>query len=537
MSKGIVAAGSDQGAEAGAEILRRGGNAVDAAVAAVFVSFVTEPAISTLGGGGFAAVASPGAQPALYDFFVTPPGRGRAADPPADLDFRAIPIRYESTTCIYHAGRGSSAVPGNVAGLCALIEERGSLPLAAVLDPAIRLAEEGYPFSPIQAYAAGLVQPILYHDASSRRYFTPKGHLIRVGETFSNPELASSLKLIAREGAAVFYRGTLADEIVRDHAEHGGLITAEDLAAYEVVRRRPLIFRYRDLDIFTNPPPSLGGILIAYSLRLLEEIDWTALRWGDASHVALLAETARLTHEARRRDLPQTFLEPRQWAAWLSDDALRDAQRDLRRSAADGPGPFRGAEPRSPRNTTHVSALDGDGLAVAITTTPGETGGYSIGETGILMNNVLGEEDLNPDGFHTFPPGGQLSSMMAPTVVSRDGLPILVAGSGGSTRLRTAMVQFMSNVIDWGMSLRDAVDRPRVHWEDGFLHLEGGADPAAAGALEAKGYSLVRWEGKSIYFGGTHVVGRLDDGTLTGAGDGRRGGAVAASENASRAAG
>lgn len=508
-------------------MLRQGGNAVDAALAAAFASYVAESAISTLGGGGFALLKQPGKRPVLYDFFVTVPGQGRDGQP-TEMDFTPIPVRYEAATHTYYAGRASSGVPGNVAGLCALAEDAGALPLATILEPAIDLARDGYEVSPLQAYAIALVSPILTYEESSRRYFKKAdGDLLQVGDPFANPELAQSLEIIAQQGADAFYKGTLAEEIVADHASKGGLITAEDLASYEVVRREPLAFRYRGLDIVTNPPPSIGGILIAHSMRLLDRFEISQMGWGSPGHLTLLGEIFRETVEARLQDAPQKLAAPSDWNAWLDDSRLDHAWRNVQAALEEGPGSWAGREPHSSPSTTHVSALDEDGNAVSLSTTPGETGGYTIGGTGISMNNVLGEEDVNPEGFHKDPPGLRLSSMMAPSLVLRGDEPSIVAGTGGSSRIRTAIVQLLSNVIDWKLPLEDAVDRPRVHWEEGILHLEGGTAAAVADALEDRGYKLVRWDGLSIYFGGTHIAVGHADGRMEGAGDPRRGGSVA----------
>lgn len=525
MTRGIVSAGSPHAAEAGAEMFRRGGNAVDAAAAAAFTSYVSETAISTLGGGGFGLLKKPSGDPVLYDFFVTVPGRGGTGGLPENLDFAPIPMAFESATHIFHAGRGSSGVPGNVAGLCAMVADAGRLPLQTILDPAIRLARDGYEVTPIQAYSAGIVSPILGYDESSRRYFiTPDGRLIQSGDRFANPELSRSLEIIAQEGADAFYRGALAEEIVKDHALNGGLITAEDLASYEVIRREPLEFAYRDVMVVTNPPPSTGGILVGHSLRLLQRVDLRQMEWGGLRHCVLMTEVARETAEARLRDAPHGLPDPEAWRDWLTDRNIDAAWKSVSKALDGNPGGWSRPEPKSTPSTTHVSTADADGYAASISTTPGETGGYTVGETGILMNNVLGEEDVNPDGFHKHPPGTRLPSMMSPSLVVRSGRPEIVVGTGGSARIRTAIVQVINNLIDWGLSLEDAVDRPRVHWEDGVLHLEGGIDTVVADRLEARGYDVKRWNGRSMYFGGAHVAFHPPDGSLQGAGDPRRGG-------------
>jgi gamma-glutamyltranspeptidase/glutathione hydrolase len=528
--KGIIAGGSQQTVDAGAAMLRQGGNAVDAVVAAAFASFLGETILSTPSGGGFATVYAPGQTPVVYDFFCDTPGRGDDRRGPG-MDFAPITVQYESGTSVYHVGRASSAVPGNVAGLAQLLAERGTLPLEAVLEPAITLARDGYPLSENQAYLIHLVDVILGYDSSCAAVFAPDGHLLRAGETFRNPRLADTLTHLATAGWQAFYTGAIGQAIAADQAAHGGLITPDDLAGYQVIKRPALTFTYGAYTIHTNPPPSAGGILIAALLRLFSAIDRADMTHNDAHHAALVAEAMRQTAIARYRDRPADLPDPAAWANWLSDARLAADREALRAALASGRARQGIPESNGPASTTHISAIDADGLAVGLTTTPGETAGYMVGETGILGNNMLGEEELAPDGFHVWQPGTRLSSMMAPTIVVPPGgsgdLACMVAGSGGAARLRSAIFHLLSNVLDWGMPLLEAVEAPRVHHENDLLDLEGGFDPAAADALDAMGYTVSRWPDRAFYFGGTHVAVQYADGRLDAAGDRRRGGSVA----------
>ena len=524
--KGIIAGGSPHTVEAGAEILRRGGNAVDAAVAATFAGFVAEAAISSPGGGGFAILQGPDHAPVVYDFFCQMPGLGRETLP--DMDFVSVLVTFEDTTDHFHVGRASTAVPGNLGGLAALLADAGTLPLSLVLEPAIRLARDGYTLTEGQAYIIGVVgRAILCYTPGSAAIFAPHGTLLRAGERFANPALAETLEHLAAAGCVSLYTGELAGLLVADHAAHRGLITAEDLASYRVIKRAPLRFTYRDQTLYTNPPPSTGGILIAYALRLLEHAALDGFAHGDADHVTLLAEIMRQANVARHEDHPAALPDAGAWETWLGESTVSKGWARVQQSLAHGPSPPTPGLPGGPRSTTHVSVIDESGLAVGITTTPGETGGYVVGDTGLLMNNILGEADINPRGFHQWEPGARLVSMMAPTLVCQGGDPVLVVGSGGSNRLRSAMFQLLSNVMDWRMPLEESVHRARVHFENDVLDLEAGFDPTAAETLERRGYRVARWSERSLYFGGTHAVQRTADGRLTGAGDARRGGAVA----------
>jgi gamma-glutamyltranspeptidase/glutathione hydrolase len=527
--KGVVAGGSRQTVDAGAAMLRAGGNAVDAAVAAALACFVAECSISTLGGGGFGLVAGPDADPVLYDFFVDVPGRGADAPPP-DMDFARLPIVFEDSVGYYHVGRASSGVPGNLAGLAQLLADRGTMSLADVLQPAIALAREGFTLSGGQAYLIRLVGDILLYTPGSAAIFAPDGHALGEGEHFANPAFADTLEHIAAAGWQTLYTGALADALVTDHRTHGGLITADDLAAYRVIKRQPLHLTYRGQTLYTNPPPSLGGILIAYALGVLDHAGLDGLRHSDAEHIALLAEVMRQANIARHADHPERFTTPDDWANWLDANRLAAGWQAVEARLRVGPPIHSPDGPGGPSSTTHISALDADGLAVGITVTPGETGGYAVGDTGLLMNNMLGEADINPNGFHRWPPGMRLSSMMAPTLITDADGPRMVIGSGGSNRLRSAILQTVSNMIDWDLPADEAANRARVHFEHDLLDLEAGIAPDVADQLEAGGYRVNRWTAQSLYFGGAHIAVRLPDGRLTGAGDRRRGGTVAVVE-------
>ncbi|GAB4572851.1 MAG: gamma-glutamyltransferase [Anaerolineae bacterium] len=526
MTKGIIAGGSEQTVSAGAEMLRRGGNAVDAAVAAAFASFVGEPILSTPSGGGFATVFVPGQAPVVYDFFCTTPGLGEDRRG-AGIDFVPVTVQYESGTSVYHIGRASSAVPGNVPGLAQLLADAGTLPLDVVLEPAIRLAREGYILSEKQADLIQLVDVILAYDPRCGTVFAPQGRFVRAGERFRNTALAATLEQVARDGWETFTTGAVAEAMVADQAAHGGLITADDLASYQVVRREPLRFDYGNTTIYTNPPPSAGGILIAYMLALFAGIDRAGMAHNSADHAALVAEIMRQVALARVRDRPAKLPDPAAWDGWLNGPRLAQDRAAIAAALASGTARRGWPEHNGPASTTHISVMDENGLAVGLTTTPGETAGYMVGDTGILANNILGEEELSPDGFLVWEPGMRLASMMAPTITADADGARLVMGSGGAARLRSAIFHLLSNVLDWGMGLAAAVDAPRVHLEGDVLDLEGGFSPAEADQLEARGYVVSRWPGRAFYFGGTHAVQREPSGRLTGAGDARRGGAVA----------
>jgi gamma-glutamyltranspeptidase/glutathione hydrolase len=523
--RGVVAAGSPETVAAGIEMLRRGGNAVDATVAAAFATFVAECTISQTGGSGFALVCPPDASPVLYDFFGVMPGLGGDPSSQRELDFRESLLEFEATIGMYYIGRGSVAVPGNPLGLCTLAADFGRLSLSTLLQPTIRLAREGVVISASQASIGRLIKPIITATPSISNIFSPDGQFIQVGDRLRNPNLVTTLERLADEGPELFYKGDMATAIVADQAESGGLITAEDLARYEVERREPLRLTYRDVTVLTNPPPSSGGALIAFGLRLLEGFDVGGLVHGLEEHLALLAEVMRVTNLVRRESDPAQLIRPSDIDGLLCETHVAPHRAHIADALATGrAGVAQAGKPYRRGSTTHISVIDSEGMAVGLTTSPGESAGYAVANTGIIMNNLLGEADLHPQGFHRLPPGTRLSSMMAPTVILKDGKPRAVLGSGGSNRLRTAILQAIINIVDFGLSPRQVVDEPRIHFEGDVLELEGGYNPDAADALERMGYQVNRWSSRSMFFGGVHMAVEGADG-LDGAGDKRRGGA------------
>jgi gamma-glutamyltranspeptidase/glutathione hydrolase len=313
--------------------------------------------------------------------------------------------------------------------------------------------------------------------------------LVAEDRLFQN-DLAETLELIAEQGGRVLYEGDLADAIWKHVREHDGSITKRDLEEYRVIRRRPVRATFCGEEYLSNPPPSAGGILIAYGLPLLEE-----LGPGDPGTAEAIDALARVMRE----------------------------QANSRIAAGSVTGLARALEERAAivsRGTTHISVVDGQGNAVALTASTGAGSGIVVPGTGIHLNNMLGEFDLAKPPR----PGARLSSMMSPSVVLRDGTPHLVVGSAGSLRLRGAVLQNVVNVVAHDLPVEDAIDRPRVHLEGEDLHCEGGHDPAELDKLEEMGWNVIRWRRQNLYFGGASAV-TSSDGELAAAGDPRRGGA------------
>lgn len=533
--QGVIATGGRRTVEAGALMLKQGGNAVDAAVAAAFVSFIAEIGIVHWGGSGIAHIYDPLTQQSIiYDFFSNMPGLGREA-PPKKLDFHGFTVDFGATTQDFWIGRGSVAVPGNIIGLCQLAADWGNLPLAMLLQPAIELAEHGHPIESFQAATCRLLQPLLTQTRSSRAIFAPNGSIIQSQERLFIPHLAHTLHQLAEEGADLMRNGALAEAIVRDQQANNGLITAEDLTNYDVFVREPLRVMYRDFEVLLPPPCSVGGLLVGFTLKLLARFDVGRMGVFSAESYQLFYEAMEATLRARqrweravKRQGTVSAIEATLINEFLSDDFVQSYADEVQ-SALHNKHPFAPPqhEKKGPNNTGHLSVMDGNGMAVSITTTAGESAGFVVPNTGIILNNMLGEADLNPHGWHQWTPGQRMPTMMTPTILLKHGDVQMVIGSGGSARIRSAIVQVISSYVDHGMSLREAVEMPRLHTEDGILQCEGGYDEHAAAQLEAWGYPLNRWQHPSIYFGGAHAVGRDAQHNLIGAGDPRRDGHIA----------
>ena len=484
--RGAVAAGHPASAEAGAAVLRAGGNAVDAAVAAVLTSFVAEPLLTGLAAGGYLLVVPPDADAVLLDFFVEAPGRGLDLADRAPL--RAVTIDFGDATQVFHVGAASCGTYGMPAGLAAAVAQFGRASLAELTAPAARLARTGVRVTPMQAYLYALLAEINAATPAGRARYLPGGRPPREGDVVVDHELAEALDRFGADGPAPFYTGDVAAAVVAVARGQGGLLGAADLAAYRVIERAPLRVPYRDVTVCLNPPPSAGGTLLG---RALTELDRTPGPPDTPSLVAAMAAAER----ARTPEFLASIAGP------------VDVQRANRLGS-----------------TTHVSVLDADGWACAVTSSNGEGSGVVVPGTGLHLNNVLGEEDLSPLGFHQQRPGMRLPSMMAPTAVLRDGVAQLVAGSAGSNRIRSAVLQVIVNVLDRGMTAQAAVDAPRLHLDGAELYAEPGL-PATE--LEATGLPVTTFRAPNLFFGGCQAVARHPvTGALSAGADDRRGGAV-----------
>jgi gamma-glutamyltranspeptidase/glutathione hydrolase len=448
---GLVASGHPETSAAAAEVLRAGGNAFDAAVAAGFAAAVVEPCLTSLAGGGFLQARTAAGEEVLFDFFVAVPGLG-AARPHDPVALVPVPIHFDAAVQVFHVGPASVATPGVLAGYRHVHERLGRLPLATVVAPAVRLARDGVVVNRFFAQLVRLLEPVLLLDDAGRGLFTDGSRPLREGDHFRNPALAGFLHEIGAGAVTGF-----------DASDLGGEVTAADLASYRVVERAPLRVPYRRAEVLTNPLPSFGGTLVAHALDALAAAGPPAGR-HDPAQVCAVAE-ALIAQADRRAEL--------------------------------GRGATRG--------TTHLSVCDAAGNVAAMTTSNGSCSGVFAGDTGVQLNNVMGEEDLHPAGFGALAPGTRIGSMMAPTIVVRPGHGPAAFGSGGSERIRSTIAQLVVDLVDHELSLAGSVAEPRLHWDGERLQVEPGFGAEAVAALWRR-WEVNEWTVRDLYFGGAHGV-------------------------------
>jgi gamma-glutamyltranspeptidase/glutathione hydrolase len=500
MSKGksVVAAGHELTVSAAAEILEEGGNAFDAALAGVFMTFVAEAVFSSPGGGGF-LMARKGERDAaiLFDFFTETPRKRREQD---QVEFFPIHADFGPAKQEFHIGLGSSATPGVVPGLFAVHEALCRLPMKRLVEPAVRAARGGFPLSDFQVYLFTVIAPILTASPGVAQIFAPGGKLMQAGETFRNDELAETLQWLAEDGARLFLDGDVGKAIVAQSRALGGHLTYDDLKHDRVALREPLYWTHAGAKVALNPPPAASGALIAFGLAYLEALAES----GRAIDALALRRAMEATNEARATH--GEGLAERLAGGVLARE-LREAQR----------------HPAAYRGTTHVSVIDQEGNAASVSLSNGEGNGYIVGNFGFMLNNMLGEEDLAAGGLHAWRQGTRMSSMMAPTIILEPNGTVTALGTGGSNRIRSAILQVAVNLLDHGLSLEDAVEAPRLHVErDGTISFEPGLPEEAQAEFLALGERAHAWPEQNLFFGGVHAARRNGKGDVEGAGDPRR---------------
>jgi gamma-glutamyltranspeptidase/glutathione hydrolase len=497
---GMVAAQEAVAAEVGAEILRQGGNAVDAAVAVGFALAVTHPQAGNLGGGGFMLIALAKEKKAIaIDYREMAPLAATR-----DMFLNAEGAVDEDKARYSHASAG---VPGTVAGLLHALEKYGTLPRDKVLAPAIRLARDGVTVSRDLAYAMAKNSDRFAKDPSSVAYFQhPDRRPWQAGEIWRQPDLATTLTAIAEKGRAGFYEGWVADAIAAEMQKGNGTITREDLAAYQVIEREPVRGTYRGFEVVSMPPPSSGGAHLIQMLNILEGYDLKALGHNSADYIHRLVEAMRRAYADRAEHMgdPEFHAEPlRQLTAKSYAAGLR-AGIDVKKasqSAAIGPGKFIA---REGEQTTHFSVMDRQGNAVANTYTLNFAfgGGYSVEGAGFLLNNEMDDFSAKPGVPNAYGLiGGEANaiaprkrplSSMSPTILLRDSEPILATGSPGGSTIITVVLQTLLNVVDFDMNVMEATAAPRIHhqWLPEEVISEAGISVDTLRILETRGFIL-----------------------------------------------
>lgn len=483
---GVVAAGDPATVDAAIAILRKGGNAVDAAIAGATAAFMAEPMLASAGGSGIMTLALSGREPTTIDFFSDMPGRGHFSPDTADtararLEFFSYLIDFGPTTQEFHIGRGAASVPGALPGLACAHEHFGSLPLTDLVAPAVELAEEGMVTPASSAHVFDLLWGIIASDEDTTAALT-NGHKPSPGEVLRNPLLGQVLREFARTGRTP--ERVFAGMLEQFGHARGGLIGERDIVEYRPLIYQPLICRpdsetHTAWSVFCAPTP--GGRL---AMRIFYELVEGRPREREPEEILRYARASRAGHAARRHAMV-------------------------------------------PGATTHISVVDSQGGAAAVTLTNGEGCGRVIPGTGIQLNNFLGEADINPDGFHRHTPGERLPTMMAPAVGLRDQVPALAIGSGGSNRIRSAVGETLYRAVILESSIEDAVWAPRVHAEDDtvWLELESLRDPDAVLEALAGEFTHVRpFPTRDFFFGGVHAAALDSAGRPHGIGDSRRGG-------------
>lgn len=475
--RGAAASGHRMTTQAALDIMAQGGNAFDGAIAAAFMACVCEPVLASPGGGGFAMVheAQEGVgrgETRLVDFFAQTP----IEKTQANIDFVEVEADFGKVRQTFHIGQASTATPGFVAGILKLFDQHASMPLKQLVQPAQKAARQGVEVSPFQQYLSEVVSPILLHSRQSRTVFAPGGRLRKAGETLRNEGLADFFEQLVKHGR----QGMPVDKILAAQKD-GGHLVRRDFEDYQVVIRDSLAVDVGGARVHLNPLPAAGGVLVALAFAALQ-----GHRPGDV---------ARALHHV--------------------DISRREADNDLTEL-------HQKLGPPAHRGTTHISVVDGAGNACSMTLSNGEGNGYMVDGCGFMMNNMLGEADINPGGKLGWPSDTRMSSMMCPTIVEHQDGSITALGSGGSNRIRSAIFQVLVQLLLNHQNAGQSVAAPRLHVEAGHLDFEPPARWEVAQQLSRLFPNHRQWAEKNMFFGGCHVAGLSADSVFCGAGDERR---------------
>jgi gamma-glutamyltranspeptidase/glutathione hydrolase len=532
---GMVAAANEMASRAGVEILKNGGNAIDAAVATALALHVVEPNASGLGGGGFATIRLAGGNIVCWDF--------RELAPLAVTKdfFASEQAKNEKWST---SGGKAVAVPGSTAGLFTLLGKYGTLSFAEVAAPAIKLAEEGFT---VDKLLASIVEDnfenISKYNPEGTPY-TPDGFPITTGSTLKNPALAKTFKLLAEKGADAFYGGEIGDAVVAAVVKAGGIMSKEDLVSYKIEQREPVTGTYKGYTVIAPPPASSGGVHVIEMLNIVE--NFPVESWGHNSEQYLhtLAEVSKMMFADRSKYMADTGFAKVPIKGLISKEysqvqAARIGKEAMKTIGAGDPWPFDGTpqisyvpagEHNNHHSTTHFSVMDNKGNIVAWTWTINDFfgSGVFVPEYGFMLNDEMDDFSSNPASVNAPEPGKRPLSSMTPTLVlDKKGDPFMALGSPGATRILLAVLQIIVNAVDFGMSMDEAIEAPRLFNalsgnNAGKLLIEAGVDKATLESLEKRGHE-VESRPKGLYFGGAQGI-MLKDGEFVGGADSRRNG-------------
>jgi gamma-glutamyltranspeptidase/glutathione hydrolase len=529
-TRGMVVSQNEMASRIGADILRRGGNAVDAAVAIGFALAVTLPRAGNIGGDGFMTLYdAKSAKVNVIDFRGVAP---RAATLERFVDAKGKELPEAGTGYI------APAVPGTVAGLHLAHSKYGKLRWADLLAPAIRLASEGVELTPDEAFVFGWGKDKLSASAAARRsFYKADGSLYRAGERLRQRDLAWTLRQIARGGADAFYKGPVARRFAADMARHGGLITLEDLAAYRPVEREPLIGTYRGYTVYTTPPASAGGATLLNMLNILEHFELKPMGAGSAASLHVMAETMKLGYADRYEVLGDTDFVTAPVRGFISKSYAAERARLISLARARPVAEMGKGDPwkfESPQ-TTHFSVADAQGNAVSTTYTLGSDfgSGVVVEGAGFLLNNQMNNfsheqafearASGRPPPLNALQPGKRMLSTMMPTIVFKGGKPWLITGTPGGSTIIDTVLQLIVNAVDFGLNVEEATHQPRIYQgTSASLRLEPNFNPDAIAALRAKGHRITSDE----TMGSAQSI-MIENGLFLGGADPRRPGARA----------